>query len=102
MDLRRFLTTRAVVWLILGLIGGGIAADLWWRHHTRAVDEQLRAVRASAESERARAAKVESDLSAASGELKRLKEEVERLNEQVKAERELRHRYEDLASRGRK
>jgi len=102
MDLRRFFTKRAVVWLVLGLIGGGIAADGWWRQHTRAVDQELKQLQASAESERSRAGKVESQLSATGAEMKRLKDEVERLTEQLKAERDLRHRYEDLASRGQK
>ncbi len=99
MDLRRLFAKRAVVWLVLGLIGGGIAADIWWRQRTRTVDQQLKQLQASAESEHAR---VESQLSATSGEVKRLKEEVERLTEQLTAERDLRHRYEDLASRGQK
>lgn len=102
MDLRRLFAKRAVVWLVLGLIGGGIAADIWWRQRTRTVDQQLKQLQASAESEHARAARVESQLSATSGEVKRLKEEVERLTEQLTAERDLRHRYEDLASRGQK
>jgi len=102
MDLRRFFTTRAVVWLVLGLIGGGIAADVWWRQHTRAVDDQLKQVQTSAESERVRAGKAESQLAATGDEMKRLKEEVERLTEQLRAERDLRHRYEDLVSRGQK
>jgi hypothetical protein len=34
--------------------------------------------------------------------VKQLKEEIERLTGEVKGERDLRHRYEDLVSRGRK
>jgi ubiquinone biosynthesis protein UbiJ len=102
MDVRRYFTKRAAVWLVLGLIGGGIAADGWWRQHTRAVDRQLEQLQASAASEHARAGKVESELSATAAEIQRLKEEVERLTAQLRAERDLRHRDEDLASRGQK
>lgn len=102
MDVRRFVTTRVVVWLVLGLVGGGLAADLWWRQHTRAVDQQLKQLQAGAESDRARADKAQAELSATGTELTRVKEEVERLKEQLTTERDLRHRYEDLAARGRK
>lgn len=37
MDVTRFLVKRAVVWLILGLIGGGVAAD-WWERQRAASD----------------------------------------------------------------
>jgi hypothetical protein len=53
MDVRRFFTTRAVVWLVLGLLGGGIAADVWWRQHARDVEQRLKQLQASAESEHA-------------------------------------------------
>ena len=102
MDIKRFVTTRAVVWLVLGLLGGAIAADVLWRHHTGKLEEHLKELRASAEAERSRAASAASQLSAAGAELKRLKEDVERLTQQVKSERELRHQYEDLVSRGQK
>ena len=102
MDVRRFFTTRAVVLLVLGLLGGGLAADVWWRQHAKDVEQQLKQLQASAESERAQAGKLESQLSATGAEMKRLKGELERLTEQLKTERDLRHRYEDLVSKGRK
>lgn len=102
MDLRRFFAKRAGVWLVLGLIGGGIAGDAWWRQHTREMRRQLTQLQAGAESEQERAAKLGSQLSTAGSEMTRLKEEVAQLSEQLKSERELRHRYEDLVAKGRK
>ena len=102
MELRRFFAKRAVAWLVLGLLGGGIATEVWWRQHARNIEEQLKHLQASADSDRSRAGKAESQLSAAGAEMKRLKEEAERLTQQLKAERDLRHRYEDLVSRGKK
>ena len=37
MDVKASFAKRAVVWLIVGLIGGGIAAD-WWERHRAAND----------------------------------------------------------------
>ncbi len=37
MDTKKFLVKRAVVWLILGLLGGGVAAD-WWERQRAAGD----------------------------------------------------------------
>jgi uncharacterized protein HemX len=102
MDVKRFFTARAVVWLVLGLLGGGIAGDIWWRQHARDVKQQLNQLQRSVESERTRAGALESALSACGAEMKHLKEEVERLTKQLNVERDLRHRYEDLVSRGRK
>jgi len=100
MDVRRFITKRAVVWLVLGLLGGGIATDGWWRQHTRDVEQRLKQIQASAEAEHAKAGELASQLAATGAEVKRLKEEIERLTGEVKGERDLRHRYEDLVSRG--
>lgn len=102
MDIKRFLTTRVIVWLVLGLLGGGIAADGWWRQHTRDVEQRLKQLQASAEADQAQAAKLASELAATGAEVKRLKAEVERLTAEVKSERDLRHRYEGLVSRGQK
>lgn len=102
MDFRRLLAKRTAVWLVLGLVGGGIAADGWWRQHTKAVNQELKQMQASAEADRAQAGKAASQLAATGAEMTRLKEEVNRLTEQLKSERELRHRYEVLISRGQK
>ena len=37
MGVKKFLVKRAVVWLLLGLIGGGVAAD-WWERQRAAGD----------------------------------------------------------------
>lgn len=37
MDIRKFTVKRAVVWLLLGLLGGGVAAD-WWERQRAAGD----------------------------------------------------------------
>jgi Skp family chaperone for outer membrane proteins len=37
MDVKRSFAKRVVVWLVVGLIGGGIAAD-WWERHRAAND----------------------------------------------------------------
>ena len=37
MDARKFFVKRAVVWLVLGLLGGGVAAD-WWERQRAAGD----------------------------------------------------------------
>jgi len=60
---------RAVVWLILGLIGGGIAADLWWRQATRGTDKQVKQLQTEIDSEKMRAQQLESKLAEAGGEL---------------------------------
>ena len=37
MNFAKSIVTRAVVWLVLGLIGGGLAAD-WWDRQRAATD----------------------------------------------------------------
>ncbi len=37
MDLKTFFAKRVLVWLVVGLIGGGIAAD-WWERNRAAND----------------------------------------------------------------
>jgi len=34
MDFKRFAAKKVVVWLVIGLIGGGIAGDLWERQRS--------------------------------------------------------------------
>ena len=95
MRIGKSILRRAVVWLILGLIGGGIAADLWWRQATRGTDKQVKQLQTEIDSEKMGAQQLESKLAEAGGELRQLKE-------QLAAERNLRRRYEDLVTRGRK
>lgn len=43
MDLAKSMAKRAVVWLVLGLVGGGVAVD-WWERQRAASDlAELRA-----------------------------------------------------------
>ena len=74
MDVKKFLVKRAVAWLILGLIGGGVAAD-WW--------------------ERQRAASDISDLKARqTDQLKEVEGKITQLTEQLNAERQRREALE--------
>ncbi len=82
MDFRKFLVKRAVAWLILGLIGGGVAAD-WW--------------------ERQRAASDISDLKARqTDQLKEVEGKITQLTEQLKAERQRRGALERVLAETRK
>lgn len=76
MDSKKFLVKRAIAWLILGLIGGGVAAD-WW--------------------ERQRAARDISDLKTRqTDQLKEVEGKITQLTEQLKAERQRREALEGL------
>lgn len=74
MDFKKALVKRAVVWLILGLIGGGVAAD-WW--------------------ERQRAASDIADLKVRQADrLKEAEAKIAELTEQLKTERQRREALE--------
>ena len=73
MDVKRLITKRAAVWLVLGLVGGGIAADRW---------EHQRAARDLAE------VKVQN-----ADQLKDAQARIDRLTKDLEAER---HRREAL------
>lgn len=90
MDRKKMVLQRAAVRVLLGLIGGGIAADLRWRPQTR----HLGARGEGLEAERTRADELQSRLAAAERGRRDLGQPLE-------AERPLRHRYEDLPARGR-
>jgi hypothetical protein len=76
MDFKKFLVKRAIAWLILGLIGGGVAAD-WW--------------------ERQRAASDISDLKTRhTDQLKEVERKFTQLTEQLKAERQRREALEGI------
>ena len=76
MDVKKFFVKRAIAWLILGLIGGGVAAD-WW--------------------ERQRAASDISDLKMRhADQLKEVERKITQLTEQLKAEREQREALEGV------
>jgi len=73
MEFKKLLVKRAIAWLILGLIGGGVAAD-WW--------------------ERQRAASDISDLKARQAE--EVEGKITQLTEQLKAERQRREVLEGV------
>ncbi len=82
MDVKKLLVKRAVAWLILGLIGGGVAAD-WW--------------------ERQRAASDISDLKARqTDQLKEVEGKITQLTEQLNAERQRREALERVLAETRK
>ncbi len=82
MDFKKFLVKRAIAWLILGLIGGGVAAD-WW--------------------ERQRAASDISDLKARqTDQLKEVEGKITQLTEQLKVERQRREALERVLAETRK
>ncbi len=82
MDLRKFAAKRVVVWVILGLLGGGVAADVWWRQ---------------------RGAQQQAALKARNGEeLRQAEAQIKQLTEQLEAERQRREALERQLSEGRK
>ncbi len=82
MDTKKFLVKRAVVWLLLGLLGGGVAAD-WW--------------------ERQRAASDIADLKVRQADqLKEAESKIKQLTERLNAERQRREALERVLSELRK
>lgn len=82
MDVKKPLVKRAIAWLILGLVGGGVAAD-WW--------------------ERQRAASDISDLKARQADqLKEVEGKITQLTEQLKAERQRREALEGVLAETRR
>jgi hypothetical protein len=82
MDFRKAVLKRVAVWTVLGLVGGGFAADLLWRQ--KSAQEQ-----ATLESQQ-------------SEELQRLEAQVKSLTDQLAAERLRREALERALSEGRK
>jgi cell division protein FtsB len=82
MDFRKAVLKRVAVWTVLGLVGGGFAADLLWRQ--KSAQEQ-----ATLESQQAE-------------ELQRLEAQVKSLTDQLAAERLRREALERALSEGRK
>ncbi|HZP37736.1 MAG TPA: hypothetical protein VFE48_14725 [Methylomirabilota bacterium] len=82
MDIRKAALKRIAVWTVLGLVGGGFAADMLWRH--KSAQEQ-----ASLKSQQTQ-------------ELARLEAEVKSLTDQLAAERLRREALERTLSEGRK
>ncbi|HSB42027.1 MAG TPA: hypothetical protein VLK28_09365 [Methylomirabilota bacterium] len=82
MDVRKSLLKRVAVWTVLGILGGGVAADMLWRQKGAQEQAGLRAQQ--------------------SEEMKRLEEQVKSLTDQLAAERLRREALERSLSEGRK
>ena len=82
MDLRKAALKRVAVWTVLGLVGGGFAADLLWRQ--KSAQEQATVRNQQAE------------------ELQRLEAQVKSLTDQLAAERLRREALERALSEGKK
>lgn len=82
MDLRKAVVKRVAVWTVLGLVGGGFAADLIWRQKSGQEQTALRAQQTE--------------------ELARLEAQVKALTDQLAAERLRREALERVLSEGKK
>jgi len=82
MDLRKAVLKRVAVWLVLGLVGGGFAADMLWRQKGAQEQAALQAQQAQ--------------------ELQRLQGEVKSLTDQLDAERLRREALERALTEGKK
>jgi|GEM_PF-1188912 cell division protein FtsB len=82
MDFRKAVLKRVAVWTVLGLVGGGFAADLLWRQKSAQEQTTLKSQQAE--------------------ELQRLEAQVKSLTDQLAAERLRREALERALSEGRK
>jgi len=82
MNLGKAVAKRIAVWGVLGLIGGGVAADTLWRHKSAQEQAALRSQQAA--------------------ELQRLAGQMKELTDQLDAERLRREALERSLSEGRK
>jgi hypothetical protein len=82
MELGKALAKRIVVWSVLGLVGGGVAADMLWRQKGGQEQAALRAQQTQ--------------------ELERLAAQIKTFNDELAAERLRREALERSLSEGRK
>ena len=82
MDVTKALVKRVAVWTVLGVVGGGVAADMLWRQ--KGTQEQANLSAQQTE------------------ELQRLEAQLKTLNDQLAAERLRREALERSLSEGRK
>jgi Skp family chaperone for outer membrane proteins len=82
MDVTKALLKRVAVWTVLGVVGGGVAADMLWRQKGTQEQANLRAQQTD--------------------ELQRLEAELKTLTDQLAAERLRREALERSLSEGRK
>jgi Skp family chaperone for outer membrane proteins len=82
MDVTKALVKRVAVWTVLGVVGGGVAADMLWRQKSVQEQANLRAQQTE--------------------ELQRLEGQLKTLTDQLAAERLRREALERSLSEGRK
>ena len=82
MDVTKALLKRVAVWTVLGVVGGGVAADMLWRQKGAQEQTNLRAQQTQ--------------------ELQRLEADLKTLTDQLAAERLRREALERSLSEGRK
>lgn len=82
MDVKKALVKRVAVWTVLGVVGGGVAADMLWRQKSTQEQANLRAQQTE--------------------ELQRLEGQLKELTDQLAAERLRREALERSLSEGRK
>lgn len=82
MDVKKALLKRVAVWTLLGVVGGGVAADMLWRQKGAQEQANLRAQQTE--------------------ELQRLEAQLKALIDQLAAERLRREALERSLSEGRK
>jgi uncharacterized protein HemX len=82
MDINKAIVKRLAVWAVLGLLGGGVAADTLWRQKGAQEQAALRAQQTQ--------------------ELERLQAQLKELTDQLAAERLRREALERSLSAGRK
>jgi Skp family chaperone for outer membrane proteins len=82
MDVKKALLKRVAVWTVLGVVGGGVAADMLWRQKGAQEQTNLHAQQTQ--------------------ELQRLEAQLKELTDQLAAERLRREALERSLSEGRK
>jgi Skp family chaperone for outer membrane proteins len=82
MDVTKAMVKRVAVWTVLGIVGGGVAADMIWRQKGTQEQANLRAQQTE--------------------ELQRLEGQLKSLTDQLAAERLRREALERSLSEGRK
>jgi len=82
MDVKKALVKRVAVWTVLGVVGGGVAADMLWRQKGAQEQATLRAQQTE--------------------ELQRLESQLKAATDQLAAERLRREALERSLSEGRK
>lgn len=82
MDVKKAMVKRVAVWTVVGIVGGGVAADMLWRQKSAQEQVNLRAQQTQ--------------------ELQRLEAQRKSLTDQIAAERLRREALERSLSEGRK